>query len=311
MSNVLYSVCRVCGKPFKTYEWRTCGQKECPTCLAERHVEHGDMVFSIPLQRQIAGAYTCRIHSLPGEWVEMPPKRSHDTPYYKIEVRGRAFGRQWRGQITIFASRPMQVGEVVRARIMNARHRVKALTFTRQTSGLKNAPPSVTHRAILPIFTTEADIPARIESGDLYPDAADGILREEIQERHYIVLHPKVWDGKDEVPFSLVWAEAHTKSTLKGFGAQYRASIDADDAVYTSEVRGGVRSGRAHTIGLLAIVPAGKAIVIRSSGVSGSGASDSAYNWEKHLPLPPEREEKEYLLSPATLAKLRREGVQL
>lgn len=282
----LVKVCRVCQQPFRVYENKASRQEECPTCLAERHVQHGDAVNSIPRRRQVQGLWTCLVDSLPGEWVEMPPKRSHDTPYYKIEVRGSRYGASWQGQITLFAIRPIEIGEAVRVRAMVAEHRVKVVEFSRATSGLsETAPPSVAHRAILPVYTREEDIPVLIEEGQLLSQAADAQLRDELMQRNYIVLHPKGWDRDlGAAPYRLVWAEARTKTTEKGLGAQYHASIEASAAVYTESVRGGLRGGRAHTEGMLAIVPAGQSIIVRSSGYSGSGERDTRYNWEKHYP---------------------------
>lgn len=66
--------------------------------------------------------------------------------------------------------------------------------------------------------------------------------------------------------YKLVYAVAHTKTTLKGLGRQYRAEVQADATVAHWDISGGVRSGREHTKGVLAIVNEEHPLFIEKTG---------------------------------------------
>lgn len=241
------------------------------------------------------------IHSLPGEWMDCEPIKSNATRYWKMEVRGSQYGRNWDGQITIFShtKEAPQIGDTVYMRIVRAEKRVKQIAFFKEPFNAGR----IESTATLPAYTTEEEIPALIESGKLHPNAAGSLLMDAVVEHEYIVLN----DTHREPEYNLVWVEAHTKTTIKGFGAQYRSEIDLSQAYWHQSIHGGVRSGRAHTTGTLALIPLGDSVSVKMSDVSGSGKPDGRYNWEQEYPEYDDADDAsdEYLLGESMLAKLR------
>jgi hypothetical protein len=127
----------------------------------------------------------------------------------------------------MFAPAIPQIGDVVSVREMEAKHLIKVRREQKQT---------MEHGEVI----VEKELPITADD----PEA-----EEVIRTRHYLVLEPS--DG--EATCQLVWAEAHTKTTLKGLGRQYWARVEGAP-IASWYVFGGVRSGRAHTTGVLAIV---------------------------------------------------------
>lgn len=295
-----FNFCEKCEVEFKVYAQRMHSQKLCPTCRQERDIEKSRQRNSVTLEREKLFSAPVTIHSLPGEWMDCEPIKSNATRYWKMEVRGSQYGRNWDGQITIFShmKSPPQVGDTVYMRIMRAEKRVKQITFFKESFNAGR----VESTATLPAYTTEEEIPALIESGKLHPNAAGSLLMDATIEHEYIVL-----DGTHREPeYNLVWAEARTKTTIKGFGAQYRSDIDLSNAYWHQSIYGGVRSGRAHTTGTLALVPIGDSVAVKMSGVSGSGKPDGRYNWEQGFPECDDvNASDEDLLGLSALAKLR------
>lgn len=87
------------------------------------------------------------------------------------------------------------------------------------------------------------------------------IRYEDKRERYYLVLD----DAQGSPTCELVWATAETKTTLKGFGLQYWAEVGGSPLARW-DVRGGYRSGRAYTVGVLAVVDACHPLIIRGTG---------------------------------------------
>lgn len=122
---MITKLCSECGTLF-TVERRARKQKKCQVCIAK-----GDeRIKSVPVSRKCIFQDTVLVHSLPEAWKEMPRKRSHDAPYWKIDITGRDIADGWgneppTGRIVVNAKRPPQQGEVVKVRIMEAVHDTK------------------------------------------------------------------------------------------------------------------------------------------------------------------------------------------
>jgi len=179
-----------------------------------------------------------KICSLPAEWQEFHSGFSGDFQCFKIDVSGRRYGASWRGRIVIYADKPYEVGDVVRIREMEAVHKVKAV-YTEKATIYGG---TVTLRKEVPLSSKE------------------GV--EELARRPYLVFEDA---SSDEPQAFLVWAEARTKTTLKGFGRQYRASI-IDKSLKSWDIYGGYRSGRAYTEAVLAIVDSEHPVIVQSRG---------------------------------------------
>jgi hypothetical protein len=123
---MITKVCTDCNNLFSVTPKHE-GQKRCQICIAAAD----DRIRSIPIRREKIFHDIVVVESLPGEWVEMPPKRSHDTPYWKIDISGRDLyeGRSDdapKGRIIINATYPVKPGDKVRARVIRAGHVNKA-----------------------------------------------------------------------------------------------------------------------------------------------------------------------------------------
>ncbi len=229
--------CRECRKYFVFYPAKLPGDgalpKVCSTCQDVRQSRPSVVVE----RREIAVYDAVEIVGLPpAEWQEFQGTET-DDPAYKIDVRGKKFGADWNGRIIIYAAQPYSIGEIVSIRYMEATHRVKAVSEERETVYGK--------------VQVEKILPMTAEEGD-----------EKLFTGQYLVLEKA---RKEEVVGKLVWAEAHTKTTLKGFGRQYWAEVSGQPLAEW-RVSGGVRSGRAHTTGVLAVVREEHPLIIQKTG---------------------------------------------
>jgi hypothetical protein len=192
------------------------------------------------VERKLLNVYDgVKIVSLPpGEWREVKGWKK-DISGYKMAIKGSMYGASWNGRIDLFAPTLPQIGDVVSVREMEAKHLIKVRREQKQT---------MEHGEVI----VEKELPITAED----PEA-----EEVIRTRHYLVLEP--FDG--EATCQLVWAEAHTKTTLKGLGRQYWARVEGTPLA-SWEVKGGYRSGRAYTVGTLAIVDSDHPLYIIKTG---------------------------------------------
>lgn len=226
---VLKLVCQRCGKEFPVSpdHFMRLGfkhlPKRCPTCNDEIQRRP-----SVVAERKILNVYDgVEVVSLPpAPWRETEGYKK-DIPAFRLTVKGSRYGASWSGRIDLFAPTLPQAGDVVSVREMEVKHLIKVRREQRDT---------LEHGKV----TVEKELPVTADD----PDA-----EEVIRVRRYLVLEP--FDGP--AICRLVWAEADTKTTLKGFGRQYWAEIKGAP-IASWLVSGGVRSGRAHTTGALAIV---------------------------------------------------------
>ncbi len=221
--------CIRCGKNFmfNPSEFTLAGfddiPKKCPACCdIQQH--RPELVISRKCEQFFP---VVRIKSLPGEWVEFNPE-GNSIPCFRQDVKGSRFGAAWNGRIVIFTLRPVTENDVVSLSVMKVCKQVREVTTSHAT--MKHGTVATTHR-----------VPMSCEEGDV-KEVTDTYLR----------LDPSQVNG-EEVP-SLVWATAHTKTTLKGLGRQFHASIDTDTAIWSMSISGGARNYRFHTEGVLAIV---------------------------------------------------------
>lgn len=229
MIPVLKLVCQKCSEEFQMnpFHFATMGFKDlpkrCPKCT--------DIVQgrpSVVIERNCLNVYDgVEVISLPpGEWQKTEGGRK-DVSSFQLAVKGRRFGAAWDGRIDLFTTSIPRIGDVVSVREMESRHLVKVREEEKQT--LHNG--VVVIEKVLPITSDD-------------PNA-----REVVRHRRYLVVEP--FEGS--AISRLVWVEAHTKTTLKGFGRQYWTEIK-NVSIASWSVSGGVRSDRAHTTGVLAIV---------------------------------------------------------
>ena len=219
-------ICGYCRLPFVAYPRPGVPEPtHCPKCLDQRQQRP-----SLCVERRCLEEFDgVEIESLPGDWQEFTAQ-AHDYPCYKIDVAGSQYGAQWQGRIVIYAGRPYKPGDVVKLRVMEAVHKVKVTLQQRQRSDFK--------AGTVVAYSVRRVVPLSSEEGE-----------ETLETRPYIALEP----SSAQSTRRLVWATAYTKTTLKGYGRQIHARL-AGLPLWSRQVRGGVRSGRAHTVGAIAIV---------------------------------------------------------
>jgi len=225
---VLKMVCQQCGEEFPVNPGHFAQMgfknlpKRCPKCADIAQVRP-----SVVVERNLLNVYDgVKIVSLPPEdWQETKGYKK-DIPAFKLTIKGSRYGASWSGRIDLFAPVLPQAGDIVSIREMEAKHLIKVRREQRST---------LEHGKVL----VEKELPITADD----PEAEDVI-----RVRRYLTIEP--FDG--EPTSKLVWAEARTKTTLKGFGRQYWARVEG--AIASWKVKGGYRSGRAYTVGVLAIV---------------------------------------------------------
>lgn len=170
--------------------------------------------------------------------------REDDLPCWRLTLSGKEYGANWNGRIEIYShADPKELisrGECHFTEMLVTKRRTVIYTL------LENGRETI--RRVL--IGTQAQ-----REGE----------RSETKEESssYVVLSPNSVKPSGDW---LVFAEAHTKTTLKGFGRQYRAHIDGDDPLWYMPFTGGYRSSRAYSIGWLAIVSERAPICVRTTG---------------------------------------------
>jgi len=237
------SICSRCGREFtwEAREYAALGFQKppriCPECADK---EQGRP--EITVSRRIIWETVCRIESLPPvKWQEYHTGVSTDRPCFKATIKGREFGASWSGRIDLYAvgfTEPPKSGEVVELADMEVVKRVGKKRWERQT--LHHG--TVYGWSTIPLQEAEAALKEN-------PDSDKFKILEE--SRRYVRLMPAPEeDPEDRI---LIWRTAHTKTTLKGFGRQYHAHFEGEP-LWNVRIRGGYRSGRAYTVGILAVV---------------------------------------------------------
>lgn len=213
--------CVECASLYEVYSDRA-SPVRCPSC-ADRAQRRPTQV----VQRARLATWTAEIHSLPGEWQRFQANKK-DRPCWKIDLCGRSYGADWAGRIVIYAAHPFVPGDVVRVRLMRAEHRVRVVYRERHT---------LHHGSVV---VSEKRHLHRDEGGEIETDAYE-----------YLVFEPT-----DAAPDArITFTKAFSKTTLKGFGRQYRSdTVFEADPLWSKTIYGGYRSGRAGTNATLAII---------------------------------------------------------
>jgi hypothetical protein len=239
------AICKRCDKEFEfdAEYFKALGyQNEPKKCQACRDRENGRP--SITLSTKELFGEVVNLGFSPN-WVEFDqrnqaPQWKNDRPSRRWTVKGSQFGASWSGRIELwavaFGDRTPQKGDIVRFFIMESN---KECGFHRtERATMKHGTIPIRRRCHI------ADARAGINAGD---------------ESYYIAEESNVYMRllpcePCETAYKLVYETAHTKTTLKGYGRQYHSKFDVEQCVWSKTIQGGVRSGRAYTVGCLAIV---------------------------------------------------------
>lgn len=245
-------MCEACGKEFPNYGKGT-PPKKCPSCK-DKEQERPSIVQS---RRMLHEYKAVLVESMPVDWVEIAAQHHGDSVHYKQTVKGEQYGASWSGRIDIFASEPFKAGDVVNVREMCSEHKVRVVTRGGYKTFHEGLP--YTREEIVPI-TQDVQITATE-----FPNKGDVVgVEDVIRQRRYFVLE-RAPEGT-QAQAKLVYVTAKTKTTIKGFGRQYWAEANADATIAHWQISGGVRSGRAHTTGVLAIVSEEHPLYVKKTG---------------------------------------------
>ena len=239
-------ICQRCSGAFVFYrnpiDWEN-SAKTCPECT--------DRIQSRPsviMERRVLNFFSpVFVKSLPGDWVITDTGYHSDSGIYKIDIPGSNYGASWSGRIVIYSNQIISPGDVISIREMRAVHKVKRIRYHR---------PTMEHGIIM----QEQTVPLQSENEEAF----------ETKELHPYLVFEKFEKVLENPVMSLNWIIRYSKTTLKGYGRQYRYEIDTDAAVAAWMIHGGVRSGRAYTeAGLVITSPENPVIITGSGDLSG------------------------------------------
>lgn len=227
--------CRECGQEFESRIIRGFWMSRCPECADVR--QHRPS--AVKERTVVTEPIMCVIESLPGDWQQFATGQHDDQPCVRLVVKGDRYGVSWSGRIDIYAHTLWQPGDVVWLTEMEVVHRVKVVEERRPTSPftqLAGGPVAKIVQKKVPLYQRDGE--------------------EIIETRRYVRLD-NVRD--DEMPEDLsvlprlVWREAHSKTTIKGFGRQYANQLRGAP-LWEKRISGGCSTGRIHSEGALALV---------------------------------------------------------
>ena len=229
--------CSVCSKDFNfaptSYDIMglRAMPKRCPACNDERQGRPSICVERICVYSEIVKVGVSAVELLQKMWLmekEDQHFESTDFQCWSLAVKGGWFGASWQGRIQLFSYIDPQL-------IVPGSH-----LHLREMVSKKKA------------WVKKEDENIRLAWGDV-----EG--KESVVEDSYIVIEPLA--GADP-KLLLVWAEAHTKTTIKGFGRQYHSHLSGGPTVWEKRVHGECRSGRYGADAALAIVDPSATLVV-------------------------------------------------
>lgn len=231
----LVLTCRECGREFVVDEgaYRALGEgitippKRCPTCLDRW--QNRPATASV-VERKLLREYSPVAVKLPADWFKLFRPEERDKPILRAIVKGSTLhdGASWSGRIDIYAYGP-SLPSVARVRVMEVTHAAGQVREER----IKNV---------------EMAVPGVSLS---HPGQPSTVVRREYSPTYqYLALEP----AQGEPVAELVFARVRYKTTLKGFGRQYHASLDISRALWAVRLSSSARSGRFGTYAAIAIV---------------------------------------------------------
>jgi hypothetical protein len=236
------AACDNCGRGFvwSPRSFRAMGlslrvPKRCPMCNDER--QHRPAVV---LERRELWGATVRLGETAAclfQHAEVWRASERDIPGWRLTLRGKMFGADWSGRIDVYFQvdpKSLRPGQVVSLSHMESRSRVWVQKWTKQT---------MEHGEV---------------SGYARCKPTDEGANEREEAGQYVTILPAP-EGVEPVG-TLVWAQAYSKVTLKGFGRQYAARLEGTP-LWQMSVKGAARSGRFNTDARLAVVEEGNPLI--------------------------------------------------
>lgn len=294
--------CPECSNEFviSTEQWKVLGlnqlPKRCPQCadVAQRRRPWDTVV-----ERELLDEWRAVKIAIPSEWFErLPAQRRNDRPFVRATVKGdRGQGVSWTGRIDIYDFRSGGPGSIGDVRLMHVTKKAGKPTLigcaerrerladeleadARETMAETGSPePDSNVSARVAELRTEAhDMRSRVTSEMEGQIAREGALFH--RDYQYLVIE----DSEFEEPTSaLVFARADYKTTLKGFGRQYHATLDVGEALWSVRLSSSCRSGRYGSEMAVAIVGEAPVVARTTGDVEDVRAWSMAYPWGRRM----------------------------
>lgn len=241
MTLLIRLICSVCGAEFEmnpaSYAALGLGSlpKTCPACKDREQYRAAVVLNRRELFAAVVKLGQSVMDLLRHAEVFQPSPR--DIPAWRLIVKGRSFGADWQGRIDVYLHvdpKALSVGQLVRLAHMESRSKVWVKRWQRGT----------------------------LEHGTISGYRRCGPKDEGAEEREEVTQYVTILPAPDsaEPGGTLVWAQAYSKTTLKGFGRQYAARLEGSP-LWQMSVYGAARSGRFHTDARLAIVEEGNPLI--------------------------------------------------
>jgi len=203
--------------------------KKCPKCIDERQKRPATAVVK---DRKLLHEFPAVAIKLPTEFfAQFKTPHSKDMPCLRGIFKGNDLdeGHRWSGRLDIYVL-ATQVPAVARVRVMEVEHQ-QGQKRTERVKDVERAVPgvSLSHPG-QPKISIEVQYPAAYR---------------------YVVLEPT----DSEPTAALVMPSVYRKTTLKGFGRQFSASLNTSEALWAIELSAEARNtGRFGTYGTIAVV---------------------------------------------------------
>lgn len=234
----------------------------CPKCCDELQ-ERPDIV----LERRTLQEFTCIVDESMAcvlSTMEKHQPLDTDTPSYRFTRRGRDYGTIASGRIDLYGLEKIpSIGDVITFAHQECHRRVWYIERARWIAGMT-------------LDARQVTITRRVGKDHVLKEGERGPF-ERLETNEYYVMLPTNQEASPVLP-RLCWLSCYSKTTLKGFGAQYSYKI-VGKPLFSVSIDGGVRSGRAYTHSMLAIVDPADPLKI----VGGLEASDE----EEFIPSNP------------------------
>jgi|GEM_PF-3270928 hypothetical protein len=262
--------CRSCGDNFAVYETveranqEVTEQLDCPRCASLRHERRVGVVEARKCLEEYHGVKI--ISDLPS-WV---PVHTRAGDALKSVTKGSKGGASWSGRIDIwargFGEKPPAYGDLVDVRVMESTIAPKKGVVQKRIDNLFGViTKQATEEARVQRDKIYEEEKRSVEIEDILPGIRQDVIarfREELSvvETHkYIVLTPtdpaKLLEEERNANRMLVFQPAYSKTTLKGLGRQFHASLDTENVISVlGSASGSARSGRFGTHYVLAVV---------------------------------------------------------
>ncbi|OGF82440.1 hypothetical protein A3B18_03810 [Candidatus Giovannonibacteria bacterium RIFCSPLOWO2_01_FULL_46_13] len=245
MSLLVSIICRLCGSDFQV-DPKTFGAlglrgvpKKCPSCCDKKQERPPEATV---INRQCLQDFPAVRVCLPENLFAPFKAQNDDRPCLRAVIKGSSLGRgaSWSGRLDIYCLAE-KLPSVARVRVMEVTH----VSGQRRMERHKDA-----EGAVPGVSLSHPGQPTRTVEVEYSPTYT------------YLVLEPT---GEEPLA-ALIFTSVNYKTTLKGFGRQWYASLDTSAALWVRELSSSARSGRFGAYGAVAVVDEGHLVIAKQWG---------------------------------------------